>query len=83
MRSFPQILITQDIGNYIRRAREERELAAKATTSHAANAHREIARRYEALVTLADPAPSSVNQEEANLLSSRFGLRPALPRVRH
>ena len=38
------------IGDYIRRARQERELAAAASTAQAAYAHLQLARRYEALV---------------------------------
>jgi hypothetical protein len=39
-----------DAEYYFRRAREERELAAKAETAEAANAHQELARHYEGLV---------------------------------
>ena len=41
------------IGHYIRRAREERELASEATSSELLHAHLALAKRYEAMVALA------------------------------
>jgi hypothetical protein len=45
---------TQSIGDYIRRARQERELSAKACTAQGATAHLKLAHYYEALVARAD-----------------------------
>jgi hypothetical protein len=42
----------EDIGHYIRRAREERALAQRARSAEGANAHRSLARHYEGLVAL-------------------------------
>jgi hypothetical protein len=60
-----------DADYYRRRAREERELAAKADTAEAANAHQELARHYEALVARSDMLPltrgTPANQNDAQL----------------
>ena len=57
-----------DAEYYFRRAREERELAAKAETAEAANAHQELARHYEGLVARSDMLPlkrgSAANQND-------------------
>jgi hypothetical protein len=45
---------TQAIGHYIRRARQERELAAGANSAEAEEAHLELARYYETLVSRAE-----------------------------
>lgn len=46
-----------DVEYYRRRALEERERAAKADSSEAANAHQELARHYEGLVAKAELLP--------------------------
>jgi hypothetical protein len=46
-----------DVEYYRRRALEERERAAKADSSEAANAHQELARYYESVVARADMQP--------------------------
>ena len=55
-----------DVDYYRRRALEERERAAKAATSEAANAHQELARHYEGLVARAEMLPLT-RGEAANL----------------
>jgi hypothetical protein len=49
LRSLPEDQ-AQEIGHYIRRARQERELASKAIGSCASDAHLQRAKQYEALV---------------------------------
>jgi hypothetical protein len=46
----------QSIGDYIRRARQERELAAQARTSQGVNAHLKLAHYYEILVASEVPS---------------------------
>lgn len=45
---------TLAIGEYIRRAREERELAARANSAGSAQAHLKLAHHYEVLVANAE-----------------------------
>jgi hypothetical protein len=47
----------EDVEYYRRRAREERELAAKADSAEAATAHSELAMHYEGLVEHLDLLP--------------------------
>lgn len=54
LRSLPEDHSTLAIGTYILRARQERELAARASTSHAAHTHLKLAQHYETLVSLVD-----------------------------
>ena len=57
-----------DVEYYQRRALEERERAAKADSSEAANAHQELARHYEGLIARAEMLPltrnSAANQND-------------------
>jgi hypothetical protein len=58
-----------DVEYYRRRARDERDLAASATTAESAKAHEELARLYEGLVERSDMLPSrsgAANQNEAD-----------------
>ena len=50
-----------DVEYYRRRARQERERAAKADNAEAANAHQELARHYEAIVARSDLLPLNRN----------------------
>ena len=47
-----------DVAYYRRRAREERDLAAKADNPHAARAHIELAKNYEGLVAHQEMLPA-------------------------
>lgn len=70
----------KQIGHYIRRAREERELAFRALGSQASNAHLERAKQYEALVmraeALDDGRAIAADYEISNLLMSSQRLSP-------
>jgi len=58
-----------DAEYYRRRARDERERAARADTPEAANAHQELARHYEQLVARSEMLPlkrdNAANQNDA------------------
>ena len=59
----------EDIDYYRRRVLEERERAAKADGTEAANAHQELARHYEGLIARAHLLPLSrkaANQNEGD-----------------
>lgn len=49
----------ENVEYYRRRALEERERAARADSSEAANAHQELARHYEGLIARAEMLPPS------------------------
>jgi len=49
--------MSSDLAYYRRRALQERECAAKANSSVAANVHQELARHYEKLVARAEMQP--------------------------
>lgn len=49
------------IGDYIRRARQERELAVRASSCQGAKAHLKLAHYYEALVASANIVPDKGN----------------------
>lgn len=67
LRTFESDCLTQEIGWYIRRAREERELATKALTDHVADAHLARAKFYEARIVQAHvPADGSATDDEAS-----------------
>lgn len=80
-----------EIGHYIRRAREERELATKAVGSVGSHAHLEQARRYEALIkrshSLDDGRPGAADYESSNLVMSTrklfpfYQIRPLAPHL--
>ena len=72
LRILPDIQVAHDIGNYIRRAREEHRLAAQADSFEGMNAHRRLAHHYEALIRKAGPPPSGTNDEETDLLPFSF-----------
>ena len=58
------------IGDYIRRARQERELAAKAITPQSVEAHLKLANYYEALVTRVETVAGeakAVDQDDESL----------------
>ena len=99
LRVFQELPITDQLGHYIRRAREERVLAARAASSEGELAHRQLARQYESLISelnasaLTAPSPEADHARfpisGAGMLSGfahRAGqsLRPAwLPRLQH
>jgi hypothetical protein len=49
--------LASTIGQYLRRAREERELASKVERAEVAQAHIALAKQYEALVAETQTAP--------------------------
>lgn len=99
LRVFQEVPITDQLGHYIRRAREERVLAARAASSEGELAHRQLARQYESLISelnasaLTEPTPEADHARfpisGAGMLygfAHRAGqsLRPTgLPRLQH
>ena len=61
-----------DVEYYRRRALEERERAASAENSEAANAHQELARHYEGLVARAEMLPLTRGEAANQNQKSRY-----------
>lgn len=72
---------TQSIGDYIRRARQERELSAKARTAEGSTAHLKLAHYYEGLVARADTVrdESGAASEEYAGLAARSEIQVCFP----
>jgi hypothetical protein len=61
LRTLPEDHGAAAIGDYIRRARRERELAANADTGQAAYAHLKLAQHYETLVARSNDLHSGLS----------------------
>lgn len=95
LRVFQQVQMAEQLGHYIRRAREERVLAAQAASSEGELAHRQLARQYEILIselnasalTVTGPEPDEarfppLGNGFANGMVGSFRPR-GLPRIQH
>ena len=82
LHTLPDNSSAQDIAHYLRRAREERELASKAITSRISDAHLRRARGYETLVSRAQAAGAApwgaAEYENSNFTMSSQKLFPFL-----
>lgn len=80
LRTFEDNQLAQEIGHYIRRARQERELATAASSASVADAHLERAKRYEALIKNVGPAtsghPGVADDETFNFTMSSHKVYP-------
>lgn len=78
--TLPEDHSAQEIAHYIRRAREERELAIKAISSGASDAHLQRAMRYETLVArahnLEHEFPGAADYEISNFTKSSQKFSP-------